>query len=253
MTSQAQKRLKPPITTLFSITLDILATLVDTASILTLALASIVGWKAILAFRQSRQAVVESASIINVIVDALTVRMKHSESITHKLRLDMESISRHYEGLEGTQADLRTSQLQLFNQVQEILANDKKLILELEQLKTKFSATQQRAAASAEPLPKRENLGAAITDGDILAATTPTEHEVLEILRVEGPKGAPELGKRLNKSREHTSRLMKKLYMEGYVDRESNHAPFRYKLNDSLRPALESRAGSVTTKLPETP
>ena len=46
--------------------------------------------------------------------------------------------------------------------------------------------------------------------------------------------------------------MMKKLYMEGYVDRETNHAPFRYKLNDSLRPALETSGGSVATKPPET-
>jgi DNA-binding MarR family transcriptional regulator len=132
------------------------------------------------------------------------------------------------------------------------LANDKKLILQLEQLKAKLSMIQQRKPA-AEHLPKRENLGTTVTDGDILAATTSTEHEVLEILRLEGPKAAPELGNRLNKSREHTSRLMKKLYMEGYVDRETNHAPFRYKVNESLRSALESNSSSVTTKEPETP
>jgi uncharacterized membrane protein len=230
--------------------LDLLAILVDTASIVSLILAGIVGWKAIQAFRQSKRAVVESASLIGVIVDALTARIRHWESITRKLRSEMETLAHHSEGLEGAQANLRTSHLQLFNQVQEILAIDKRLVLELEQLKTKFSTVQQRTPA-AESLPKRENLSAT-TDGDILAATTPTEREVLEILRLEGSKAAPELGKRLDKSREHTSRLMKKLYMEGYVDRETNHAPFRYKLNDSLRPALES-TGSVMTKPAETP
>ena len=232
--------------------MDLLAILVDAVSILSLILVSVVGWKAIQAFRQSKQAVAESASIITVIVDALTARIQRSESVTHKLRSEMETVARHNEGLEEGQANLRTSHIQLLNQVQEILANDKKLVLELEQLKTRFS-TIQHGRPSAEPLPKRENLGETITDGDILAAATPTEREVLEILRIEGPKAAPELGKRLDKSREHTSRLMKKLYMEGYVDRETNHAPFRYKLNDSLRPALESRSASVTTKPPETP
>jgi hypothetical protein len=32
--------------------------------------------------------------------------------------------------------------------------------------------------------------------------------------------------------------LMKKLYLEGYVDRESNHAPFRYKVTDTARSAI---------------
>jgi DNA-binding MarR family transcriptional regulator len=163
----------------------------------------------------------------------------------------MEAVARRSEGTEVAQADLRASQLQLLTQVQEVFENDKKLVLALEELKTKVSTLQQRKPEAAS-LPKRENLGPTVTDGDVLAAITPTEREVLEILRLEGPKAAPDLGKRLNKSREHTSRLMKKLYMEGYVDREANHAPFRYKLNESLRSMLESKI-TVTTEAPETP
>jgi len=213
----------------------------------------IVGWKTTRAFRQSKKAVVESASLINVIVDALTARIQRSESVTRKLRLEMETTARRSENLEVAQGDLRKSHLQLLTQVQEALDNDKKLIITLEQLKAKVSTLpERRAETGLGSLPKRENLGPTVSEGDVLGTITPTEREVLEILRVEGPKAAPDLGKRLNKSREHTSRLMKKLYMEGYVDREANHAPFRYKLNESLRSSLEPK-DEVTTEAPETP
>ena len=79
-----------------------------------------------------------------------------------------------------------------------------------------------------------------------MGALTPTEHQVLEILRRDGPKAAPELGRRMRKSREHMARLMKKLYLDGYVDRESNHAPFRYKLNEKVGSILEESARPVT-------
>ncbi|HUK49556.1 MAG TPA: MarR family transcriptional regulator [Terriglobales bacterium] len=232
--------------------MDILAALIDGVSLLSLVLVSILGWRTVQAFRQSKQAVTESASLISVIVDALTARMQHTESATHKLRTEMTNVTYRSESIETAQAEIRKSHDRLLNQLQDAFVNDKKLLAELEQLKTRLSTFQQRKPVGTEPLPKRENLGSTVTDGDILAATTGTEHEVLEILRLEGPKGAPELGIRLNKSREHTSRLMKKLYMEGYVDRETNHAPFRYKLNESLRSALESGISSVTTKAPET-
>jgi len=196
---------------------------------------------------------VESASLINVIVDALTARIQRSESATRKLRTEMETVTRRNESLESAQFDLRRSHLQLLTQVQEVLENDKKLVVALEQLKAKFSTFQQKKLeVPSGSLPKRENLRPSVTERDVLAAVTPTEREVLEILRIEGPKAAPELGKRLNKSREHASRLMKKLYMEGYVDREANHAPFRYKLNESLRSSLETKS-EVTTEAPETP
>lgn len=41
---------------------------------------------------------------------------------------------------------------------------------------------------------------------------------------------------------------MKKLYFEGYVDRESTRAPFRYRLNDKVRLSLGSATESVTEK-----
>jgi DNA-binding MarR family transcriptional regulator len=75
---------------------------------------------------------------------------------------------------------------------------------------------------------------------------TPTERQTIEILTREGPKAAPDLGRRLKKSREHMARLMKKLYFEGYVDRETNRAPFRYRLNEKVRSNLA--ADSISPK-----
>ena len=135
--------------------------------------------------------------------------------------------------------------------LEEILANDKRLMLEFEQLKSKLNTIQQRSPVN-DAAPKHENLAAQVSDGDFLASLTPTERLTLEILRDEGAKAAPEIGKRLKKSREHTSRLMKKLYTEGYVDRESNHAPFRYKLNEALRSTLESASNPIRAKPSET-
>jgi DNA-binding MarR family transcriptional regulator len=154
--------------------------------------------------------------------------------------------------LEGDQNTLRGSYEQIVRQLQDILSTDKKLIVELEHIKSRISEVPERRQGI-EGLPKPANLTTVISEGDVLATLTPTERSTLQILRVEGAKGAPELGTRLKKSREHTSRLMKKLYMEGYVSRESNRAPFRYKLNDVVRSALESAASPITEEQTETP
>jgi DNA-binding MarR family transcriptional regulator len=90
-----------------------------------------------------------------------------------------------------------------------------------------------------------------VPGGDALAALTPTERHTLEILGREGPKAAPELGRRMRKSREHMARLMKKLYLDGYVDRESNHAPFRYKLNERIGSVLQPSEKTVTAEASE--
>jgi uncharacterized membrane protein len=234
--------------------LDLLAIWIDVISLLSLLLVGIVGLRAVRAFQQSRQAVTESASLISVIVDALTSRMQRSESALAMLRSDMTTATRRSEILEGNQSELRASQQQIVHQLQDLLSTDKELILELQRLKSTIGEAPQARQAT-NGLPKPENFAGVISDGNVLASLTPTERLILEILKAEGAKGAPELGKRLKKSREHTSRLMKKLYMEGYVSRESNRAPFRYRLNDVVRSALESESAPnpITEEQPETP
>jgi predicted transcriptional regulator len=48
------------------------------------------------------------------------------------------------------------------------------------------------------------------------------------MLSEEGAKTAPEIKERVSLSREHTARLMKKLYEGGYLEREKGKIPFKY-------------------------
>jgi predicted HTH transcriptional regulator len=67
-----------------------------------------------------------------------------------------------------------------------------------------------------------------------MAALTDTEIIVLEMLAKEGSKTAPEIKERVQLSREHTARLMKKLYEEGYLEREAGKIPFRYSIKKEM-------------------
>lgn len=79
-----------------------------------------------------------------------------------------------------------------------------------------------------------------------LAPLTETEVSVLEMLVAEGAKTAPEIKERVKLSREHTARLMKKLYESGYLERETNKIPFKYsakrEMEKLLRKAEQSSA-----------
>ncbi len=72
-----------------------------------------------------------------------------------------------------------------------------------------------------------------------LAALTETEIAVLEMLSKEGSKTAPEIKERVHLSREHTARLMKKIYEEGYVEREAGKIPFRYTIKKEMEALLQ--------------
>ncbi|MGD6809973.1 MAG: MarR family transcriptional regulator [Candidatus Bathyarchaeia archaeon] len=72
-----------------------------------------------------------------------------------------------------------------------------------------------------------------------LASLTNTEVAVLEMLSSEGSKTAPEIKERVGLSREHTARLMKKLYEEGYLEREMGKIPFRYSVKKEMEKFLK--------------
>jgi chromosome segregation ATPase len=72
-----------------------------------------------------------------------------------------------------------------------------------------------------------------------MAALTDTEVAVLEFLSSEGPKTAPEIKEKIQLSREHTARLMKKLYEQGYLERETGKLPFKYSVKVEMEKLLK--------------
>jgi predicted transcriptional regulator len=73
----------------------------------------------------------------------------------------------------------------------------------------------------------------------VLAPLTETELSVLEMLSLEGPKTAPEIKEKIKLSREHTARLMKKLYESGYLERETSKIPFKYSVKKEMEKLLK--------------
>jgi len=61
---------------------------------------------------------------------------------------------------------------------------------------------------------------------------------VLKLL-MEGPKTSRQIEGLIGRSREHTARLMKKLFEMGYVTRDMASKPYTYTITDSGRTALQ--------------
>jgi hypothetical protein len=104
----------------------------------------------------------------------------------------------------------------------------------LEEQVQKLSVAPEERTEAPMPLPvmpiKRDKAMAALTD---------TEVAVLEFLSSEGPKTAPEIKEKVQLSREHTARLMKRLYEEGYLERETVKLPFKYSVKKEMEKLLK--------------
>ena len=79
-----------------------------------------------------------------------------------------------------------------------------------------------------------------------MASLTETEVAVLEFLSSEGPKTAPEIKEKVQLSREHTARLMKRLYEEGYLERETGKLPFKYSVKKEMERLLKKTEAPLT-------
>jgi predicted transcriptional regulator len=96
-----------------------------------------------------------------------------------------------------------------------------------ESVKSSLQSTVIQSALRTDP--------SIVQPGSLNSITTPTELQVLTFLANEGPKSAPEIGQFVGRSREHTARLMKKLFDEGYVRRDQTRIPFRYSTVERVR------------------
>ena len=149
-----------------------------------------------------------------------------SQSISQTLTENTQNNTTILSGLSGLEAKLKDIEA-----TQETLRNR---ITGFEEQIQKLPATPSQEATKEIVLPpipiKRDKALAALTD---------TEITVLEMLSKEGPKTAPEIKERVSLSREHTARLMKKLYEEGYLEREAGKIPFRYSIKKEMENLMQ--------------
>ncbi len=118
----------------------------------------------------------------------------------------------------------------LENRVKEAVSIKEELLQRILELESKRPHQKESEAKIEAAIPiKREKA---------LAPLTETELAVLEFLVVEGERTAPEIKGHIKLSREHTARLMKKLYEKGYLERSANRVPFTYRLKDEMQRIL---------------
>jgi chromosome segregation ATPase len=149
-----------------------------------------------------------------------------SQSILQILTENTQNKTTIHSGLSGLETKLKDIEA-----TQETLRNR---ITGFEEQIQKLPTMQSQEAKNEIVLPpipiKRDKALAALTD---------TEITVLEMLSKEGVKTAPEIKERVSLSREHTARLMKKLYEEGYLEREVGKIPFKYSIKKEMENLMQ--------------
>lgn len=98
-------------------------------------------------------------------------------------------------------------------------------------------ATQPRMA----PAATRVDAPIPVQGEDIFQQLTETEMEVLEMIVDLGEGTVPEIRDKIDRTREHTARLLKKLYDRGFIDRNTSGMPYRYSIRKEIRDLILER------------
>jgi DNA-binding MarR family transcriptional regulator len=142
------------------------------------------------------------ATLANIIEDAPAIEQKLSTQI---------------EGVNKKVDDIKAAQNKIMQRIAEV-----------EKIKYKVSEARIEAAI---PIKKEK----------ALAPLTETELTALETIAKEGEKTAPEIREKIKLTREHTARLMKKLYEAGYLERDTHKMPYTYRLKEEMQKILKKR------------
>jgi chromosome segregation ATPase len=150
-----------------------------------------------------------------------------SQTISKNLANNSENSTSILSGIEGLESKLKDIEATQETLKSRISGFEEKI----QKLAVAPPPQQPQAEVVLPPIPIKRDKA--------LAALTETEIAVLEMLAKEGPKTAPEIKERVKLSREHTARLMKKLYEEGYLEREAGKIPFRYSIKKEMEQLLQ--------------
>jgi len=187
-------------------------------------------------YRRDRHMFIESKDIVSGIVRVFSGRLQKQEESLDALK---ETMHRVLKTQEEQQARLERT----IEHMTQSMDLERRLIGALGRLAGKVNKLMSGPAVKekVEPLERLPAEGYLASIEIALSKLTPTELKVLQLLAVEGPLPSPNIGRTVGKSREHTARLMKRLYEQGYVDRETSKIPYRYKLNEKVRGTLEKK------------
>ena len=189
----------------------------------------------------------DSKGIIRNITSGFTRQVKRMESDLD--RLERETLQAKYMASEAISAKQGDSEATLagLEKVKELSDRVDGIEESIDAMKKDLSklASQPRVIVPQGPM----DAPIPVHGEDILQTLTNTELEVLKMIVDFGEGTVPEIKEQIQKTREHTARLLKKLYDKGFIDRNTNSMPYRYSIRKEIRDLIQEQNEASTIGL----
>lgn len=175
----------------------------------------------------------ESKSTVRNITSGFTRQVKKME--TGLDRIEREASEAKYmanEALKVTQGG-NAAAVKGLEKVKDLSERVDTIENSIQEMRTDLTklATQPRLAS----VVTRVDAPIPVQGEDVFQQLTETEMEVLEMIVDLGEGTVPEIRGKIDRTREHTARLLKKLYDRGFIDRNTSGMPYRYSIRKEIR------------------
>jgi len=200
----------------------------------------------------------EAKEVVSNIVQTFRLTQEKQKKKIANMSHTLEDVLAENKKLENALLTQKERYEQINTNINEVIRTNKKRVKNIAVLPEKmmfFSSNQKRMlepkikyTRNSLPKNKEQIKNLFIEKTNVLLKLTDTERNIVQILVNEGEKTAPEIQERIKKTREHAARLMRKLFENGYIDRETHKIPYVYRVNKKLLDKKRIRAEKQKAK-----
>lgn len=207
--------------------------------------------------RRVRDEYERARAVIGDVITSFTSQLDRQDKEVDSITQEVQTLSSQGEKLGRRVNEFDERAKGLAQKLETFTSDGKEKTLQIEELTKKIDRVDEAQSEISQRLEQIQKIDqeavAPVPRGSIkaaipikrekaLAPLTETELRVLEILAEEKKMAAPGIRKRIELTREHTSRLMKKLYEDGYLERDTRKLPYVYSIKEEMLRILRRRA-----------
>lgn len=193
----------------------------------------------------------KSKNLLKDIIFSFNDQLKLNENEVKSLKEKISKLVKDKDEILTTLKSYEEAVLKIPKDLQEYNSFKEKIIHELESLKDSLHSLREKYdllesriheifKSEGELERKVVESGILVTREGVLGSLNETEINVLKFLAEEGEKTANQIRDRFKLSREHSSRLLKKLYERGYLERSTRGKPYLYGIKREMKEFLEN-------------
>ncbi len=209
--------------------------------------------------RSLRQEYERARGVVDDIVVSVDSQFRRQEKNVHFVAQKLEKTSLENEKVVKKVEDYEMRLTDLANLMGNVPQIEERFSGQLEEMKSEVESIKEAQDKVMQKIGEIEKLkqevyvpeakieaAIPIKREEALAPLTETELSVLETIGKEGEKTAPEIRENIGLTREHTARLMKKLYKDGYLERDTHKMPYVYRLKEEMQKILKRREAKAS-------